>query len=59
MAVVHRRRAHPVLLFVAFVLVVYAIFSVGIAISTEDRCDSQLGNAKTWQFVPPHWECGT
>ena len=58
MALVHRRRAHPILLVVCFVVVVYAICSVAIAVSTSDRCNTISSGAKSWQLMPPHWECG-
>ena len=43
----------------ALVLSAYVIVSAGLAIATADACDGRLDGSKTWQPVPPHWECTT
>jgi hypothetical protein len=44
-------------LVVVVVAIVYTLVSVGIAITTADKC-GDLKADKHWQFVPPQWECG-
>ena len=38
---------------------IYVIVSAGLAVATADACDGTLHGQKTWQLVPPHWECPT
>ena len=49
----------PIHIWFCLVLVVaiYVLVSVILAVSTADVCDGTLGGQKTWQIVPPHWEC--
>ncbi|HEY2813084.1 MAG TPA: hypothetical protein VGJ03_06460 [Acidimicrobiales bacterium] len=48
------------LLFVMLILViVYTLFSAAVAVSTADKCDGQLRADKTWNFLPPRWDCVT
>jgi hypothetical protein len=36
---------------------IYTLVSVGIAVSTADKCGRRLDNAKEWSYFPPQWEC--
>jgi hypothetical protein len=40
--------------FVALAVVIYALLSATIALSTADDCP---GLEKTWNVFPPEWEC--
>ena len=44
---------------VVIAVVVYLLFSGGVAISTADKCDGQLHADKSWNLFPPRWECVT
>jgi hypothetical protein len=37
--------------------IIYTLMSVGIAITTADKCGS-LHTEKHWSYFPPKWECG-
>jgi hypothetical protein len=37
-------------------VVLYAILSVSIGMSTNDRT-CRFGYEREWQFFPPHWVC--
>jgi hypothetical protein len=53
-----KRETRASVLFVVSLLVaVYVIVSVGLAVATSDACDGGLDGEKTWQPLPPHWEC--
>jgi Na+(H+)/acetate symporter ActP len=41
----------------AFCLAIYVLVSASLAVATADVCDGTLHGQKTWQFVPPRWEC--
>ena len=53
------RALRPLLLTVVIVAVTFALFSVGVAIGTADKCGgSQLNNPqKEWNYFPPRWDC--
>jgi hypothetical protein len=51
----YRRGSGP-MWFVALAVVIFALYSLAVAGSTADKCDASGGD-KTWQVVPPHWEC--
>ena len=53
----YRRGSGP-MWFVALAVVIFALYSLAIAGSTADKCDD-VGGAKTWQVMPPRWECNT
>ena len=40
------------------VAIVYTLVSVGVAVTTADKCGGQLHTQKHWQLVPPEWKCG-
>lgn len=42
---------------VSLFVAVYIIVSAGLAVATSDACDGGLDGPKTWQPLPPHWEC--
>jgi hypothetical protein len=48
------RRGSGPLWFVILVVVVFALYSATIALSTADDC-GDLG--REWQIFPPEWEC--
>ena len=35
----------------------YVVVSASLAVATSDTCDGTVNGAKTWQPLPPHWEC--
>ena len=48
------RRGSGPIWFVILVVVVFALYSVTVALSTADEC----GDAgQEWQIFPPEWEC--
>ena len=49
----YRRGSGP-MWFVALAVVLFSLYSLAVAASTADKCD---GLRRTWQIVPPHWEC--
>ena len=54
------RTLRPLLLTVLVVAIVFALFSVGVAIATNDKCGAEHFNTKkTWNYFPPRWECDT
>ena len=56
MPTTHRTRS-SLMFWLALLLAVYVVVSAGIAVSTADECDGGLDGSKTWQPLPPHWEC--
>jgi hypothetical protein len=48
-----RRGSGPVW-FVMLVVLIFALFSITVAIATIDKCDD-LG--RRWNVFPPRWEC--
>lgn len=52
-----RARRSQALFWLAIAVTAYVILSAAVAIATADTCDGRLGGDKSWQFVPPHWEC--
>jgi len=50
------RRGSGPMWYLALVVLVFALYSLTVAAATEDKCDV-YGGAKTWQVMPPHWEC--
>jgi hypothetical protein len=38
-------------------IAIYVLVSASLAVATADVCDGTLGGQKSWQIVPPHWEC--
>lgn len=38
-------------------LAIYVVVSASLAVATADACDGTLHGQKTWQVVPPRWEC--
>ncbi len=53
----YRRGSSP-MWWLALVVVVFALYSLAVAWSTEGDCDP-FGGDKTWQVMPPKWECHT
>ena len=52
------RAARPLLVLVVVVAVVFTLFSVGVALATNDKCGSEhLNTKKEWNYFPPRWEC--
>lgn len=52
----YRRGSGP-MWFVALAVVIFALYSLAVAASTADKCGAGYGGDKTWQVMPPHWEC--
>jgi hypothetical protein len=50
----YRRGSGP-MWFVALFVVIFALYSLAMAAATADECDGFA--SKTWQVVPPGWEC--
>jgi hypothetical protein len=50
------RRGSGPMWYLALVVLVFALYSLTIASSTADKCDV-YGGDKTWQVMPPRWEC--
>lgn len=44
--------------FLILAVVIYGLFSLGIALSTGRDC-SDKGLQREWNVVPPRWECKT
>ena len=55
------RAVRPLLMMALVVAVVFVLFSVGVAIGTNDKCGgSKLNNVnKEWNYFPPRWDCTT
>ena len=51
------RALRPMLLMVLVVAVVFALFSVSIAIGTADKCGAHFNTSKDWNYFPPRWDC--
>lgn len=51
----YRRGSGP-MWYVALVVVIFALYSLAVAWSTADKCEAS-GGGKTWQVMPPRWEC--
>jgi hypothetical protein len=49
------RRRGGWIFYVALVVLFFALYSVAIAWSTVNDCDDYQG--KSWQLMPPEWEC--
>jgi hypothetical protein len=48
------RRGSGPLWFVILIVVVFALYSVTVALSTADECGD---GGQDWQIFPPEWEC--
>jgi hypothetical protein len=48
------RRGSGPLWFVILVVVIFALYSVTVALSTADECGTF---GQEWQIFPPEWEC--
>jgi len=48
------RRGSGPWFFIAIAFLVFFIYSLAIAAATADDCG---GGAKSWNLVPPGWEC--
>jgi hypothetical protein len=53
----NRRQRRSLAFALALALVAYTIVSIGVGVATADRC-GEYRAAKTWNFVPPGWDCG-
>ena len=54
------RAVRPLLLMIVVVAVVFALFSIGVAIGTADKCgNTHFNTSKDWNYFPPRWECST
>jgi hypothetical protein len=51
------RALRPILLMVLVVAIVFALFSVGVAIGTADKCGEHFNSSKDWNYFPPRWDC--
>ena len=49
------RRGSGPMFWVALVVLIFALYSAAIAWATVNDCDDYQG--KTWQVLPPEWEC--
>jgi hypothetical protein len=52
----HTRSGRGIGFFLILAVLVYGLFSVGIALSTGREC-SDRGQQREWRVVPPGWEC--
>jgi hypothetical protein len=50
------RRRSPLWWLVAVAVILGALASGATALATADQCGPYRA-AKTWQWLPPHWEC--
>ena len=41
----------------ALAIAIYVLVSASLAVATADACDGTLHGTKTWQVIPPRWEC--
>ena len=48
-----RRGSGPVW-FLMLVVLVFALYSITVALATIDKCGD---NGRRWQLFPPEWEC--
>jgi hypothetical protein len=48
------RRGSGPLWFVILVVVIFALYSITVALSTADDCGN---GGREWQIFPPEWEC--
>jgi hypothetical protein len=51
------RTVRPVLLMVLVVGIVFALFSIAVAITTADKCGDHFNASKDWNYFPPRWDC--
>jgi len=52
------RAFRPMLVAIVVVIVVYGLFSAGVAIATADKCGgTHLNTQKDWNWFPPRWDC--
>jgi hypothetical protein len=52
------RALRPLLLIVVVLVVVFTLFSIGVAIGTADKCGSgRFDTSKDWNYFPPRWDC--
>jgi len=49
---------HPILFWTFILVVIFAMYSAGVAIMTANDCDTSSGGKKEWTVIPPEWECG-
>lgn len=49
---------HPVLFWTFVAVIVFALYSAGVAIMTAEDCDDVSGGTKEWTVFPPEWQCG-
>jgi hypothetical protein len=49
------RRGSGPFFYLAIVVLVFSLYEGAIAWSTVDKCDGYA--SKTWQVLPPKWEC--
>jgi hypothetical protein len=54
------RPGHPIVFWLAIVVLTFAFFSAAKAGSTLNKCDGSPWNGqKHWQVMPPQWLCGS
>jgi hypothetical protein len=52
------RALRPLLLLVVVAGLVFVLFSVGVAVATNDKCGgTHLNSSKEWNYFPPRWDC--
>ena len=52
------RAFRPFLVLAIVVAVVFVLFSVGVALATNDTCGGEhLNTSKEWHYFPPRWDC--
>ena len=52
------RRANSPIVYVLFVVTLYALWSLVAAAATADDCGTgDFNEAKEWKLFPPGWEC--
>lgn len=52
------RALRPLLVLAVVVAVTFALFSIGVAVATADKCGgTRLNTQKEWNYFPPRWDC--
>jgi len=52
------RAMRPLLVAAVVVAIVFALFSVAVAVTTADKCGgTRFNTEKEWNYFPPRWDC--
>jgi hypothetical protein len=52
------RPGHPIVFWIAIVVLTFAFYSGATAGVTIDKCNGDEHAEKGWVVFPPHWQCG-